>query len=173
MKKLILCLAVAVIMLACTQPPKTDESATKRADAMALYKKNLDVLKTGLQAFQNEQMEVWADGVAEDVAWTPASYGAPIGTKEDWRKVLTGYVTDWDSIRLKNPIFLPGLDTANYEPDGSVRYYGQWDAVHKSGIRTSVNFYGSYEFNKDSKIVSATDFFDVGGMMNSLAAKSK
>ena len=65
---------------------------------------------------------------------------------------------------------LVALDST-YAIDGSVRYYGNWDAVHKSGVKTSVNFYGTYEFNKDNKVVSGSEFFDVGGMMNAITPK--
>lgn len=173
MKKTILFAVLAVVVLACTQQPKTDDSSYKRAEALALYQKNMDVLKTGLRAFQNKQMEVWADGVADSCKWHSAAYGAQVGTKAEWGKVLMAYIADWDSITLKNAIYLPGVDTANYEPDGGVRYYGQWSGVHRSGVRTTINFYGFYEFNKANKIVSATDFFDVGGMMNAVMAKPK
>ena len=173
MKAAIICAIGSIVLLSCSQPPKVDEATTRRADAILLYQKNLAVLKLGLQAFQDEQMDVWADGVSDTVKWNSAAYGASVGSKEDWKKSLSGYVTNWDSIRLKSPIFLPGVDTASFEPDGSVRYYGTWTAIHSSGVRTSVNFYGSYDFNNDNKITGATDFFDYGGLMNSLMPKSK
>lgn len=173
MKKTRYFAVLAVVLLACNQQPKTDDTSYKRAEALALYQKNLEVLKTGLRAFQNEQMEVWADGVADSCVWHSAQYGTSEATKEAWGKVLMAYVADWDSITLKNAIYLPGVDTANFEPDGSVRYYGQWSGVHRSGVKTTISFYGSYAFNKANKIVSATDFFDVGGMMNAVMAKSK
>lgn len=173
MKKPIFWSILAVVLLACNQQPKTDDTSYKRAESLVLYQKNLEVLKTGLQAFQNEQMEVWADGVADSCVWQPAMYGVPDGTKEQWGKVLMTYISDWDSITLKNAIYLPGVDTANFEPDGSVRYYGDWSGVHSSGVKTTIHFYGSYEFNKANKIVSASDFFDVGGLMNAVAVKPK
>ncbi len=63
------------------------------------------------------------------------------------------------------------ISAATHEFDGSVRYYGQWDGVHKSGVKTSVNFYGTYDFNKDGKVVNGSDFFDVGGLMNAIKEK--
>lgn len=173
MKKPILCAVLAVVLLACNQQPKTDDTSYKRAEALALYQKNLDVLKTGLRAFQNEQMEVWADGVADSCVWHSAQYGTSDATKEAWGKTLMGYVTEWDSITLKNAIYLPGVDTANFEPDGSVRYYGDWSGVHRTGVKTAIRFYGSYEFNKANKIVSASDYFDFGGVWNAVMAKPK
>ena len=57
--------------------------------------------------------------------------------------------------------------------DGGVRCYGRWDGVHKSGVTTHVNYYGTFEFNKDGKISSANEFFDLGGLMNAVAPKKK
>src|SRR6185295_3974221 len=96
----------------------------------------------------------------------PAAYGAPDGTKEDWKKALSFYLANWDSLKLKDARFLPGVDSTTQEPDGSVRYYGKWTGVHKSGVRTSSTFYGSLEFNAESKITDASEFFDVGGLIN-------
>lgn len=172
MKKAISCAILAVVVLACGQQPKTDDASFRRSKSLALFEKNKEVLRIGLEAFQREQMEVWADGVSDTVVWISSAYGAKPGSKAEWRKALDVYITNWDSIRLKNAIFLPGLDTTNYEPDGSVRYYGQWDGVHISGTRTTVNFYGTYEFNTYNKIVSAQDFFDVSGLMNSVTPKA-
>ena len=173
MMKAIPCAILAVVMLACGQQPKTDEASFKRTKSLALFERNKEVLQIGLEAFQREQMEVWADGVSDTVVWNSSAYGSRPGSKEDWRKVLDVYITNWDSIRLNNAVFLPGLDTGNYEPDGSVRYYGQWDGVHISGIRTSINFYGTYEFNSVNKIVNAQDFFDVSGLMIAVSPKGK
>ena len=173
MKKVIFCVILSVALAACTQAPKTDETASKRASALALYQQNMTALKTGLQAFQNEQIDIWAQGIADNCVWNSGMYGSSPGTKADWSNVLSSYATDWDSIRLNNAVYLPGLDSASFEPDGSVRYYGQWTGLHKSGVRTSINFYGTYEFDTTNKIVNASDYFDMGGMMNAVMAKSK
>jgi len=39
-------------------------------------------------------------------------------------------------------------------------------------VKTSVNFYAAYEFNKDNKVIEAAEFFDLGGLMNAVAPKS-
>jgi hypothetical protein len=85
---------------------------------------------------------------------------------------LAAYIADWDTLKLMYPDFLPGIDSATHEFDGSVRYYGIWNGIHKSGVRTSVNFYATYDFDKDGKIVNASEFFDVGGLMNAINKKS-
>lgn len=164
----------SIAVLACNQPPpKTDDSAAKSAEAKALYEKNLSALKTMLKAFADEQIDACMAGVDDKVVWNSAAYGSQPGTKEDWKKVLTSYIDNWDSLQLVNPSFLPGIDSATQEPDGSVRYYGKWNGVHKSGLKTSVNFYATIEFNSENKIIEQSDFFDIGGLINAVSAKKK
>jgi hypothetical protein len=173
MKKSILWLGLSIAVLGCSQPQKPAEEVPSKSDeAMIQYEKNLGVLKASLTAFENEQIDEWANSLADNAVWNPASYGAPAGTKEDWKKTLTYYVTEWDSLRLTNPTFLPGIDSASHEPDGSVRYYGTWVGVHKSGMKTSINYYATLEFNNDNKVITASEFMDIGGLLNAIATKS-
>lgn len=169
MKKMIVCLVASFAILACNQEPKKETTVSANNDIKALYEKNLASLKSALAAFENEKIDDWAGYVADSVKWFPPYYGGVESKKEDWKKLLASYMADWDSLKLVNPNFLPGVDTATSEFDGSVRYYGTWNGVHKSGVHTSVNFYGSYDFNKDGKVTSASDFFDVGGLMNAVS----
>lgn len=173
MKKTILWIGLSLAVLACSQPQKpAEEAPTKSDEAKVKYEKNLAVLKATLTAFENEQIDEWAKGLADNVIWNPPSYGAPAGTGEDWKKALTYYVAEWDSIRLTNATFLPGIDSVSHEPDGSVRYYGTWVGVHKSGMRTSINYYGTLEFNNDNKVTSASEYMDISGLLNAVAPKS-
>lgn len=177
MKKLIVGLAVLAVVSACNQPAKTEEpSSPANASASdnetkALFEKNLGMLKDGISAFEKEDLNGWAATVADSAKWLSPAYGAVKGNKEDWKKALGGFTADWDSIKLVNPSFLPGIDSVTQQFDGSVRYYGEWQAVHKSGIRTRVNYYGTYDFNKDNKVVDASEFYDLGGLMNAVKGK--
>ena len=172
MKRLLIVLPVLLtILLSCNKPVKTETSAPVGNDMKALYEKNLSSLKTGISAFEKKDINGWAATVADSARWTPASYGAVESKKEDWKKELQAFIADWDSIKLVNPNFLPGIDSATHEFDGSVRYYGEWDGVHKSGVKTKVSFYGTYDFNKDNKVIFGAEFFDVGGLMNAVSGK--
>ena len=174
MKKLILWLGLSMAVLACSQPQKAAEEApTKSDEAKNKYEKNLAVLRASLTAFENEQIDEWANSLADNAVWNPPSYGAPAGTKEDWKKSLTYYAAEWDSIRLTNASFLPGIDSVSHEPDGSVRYYGTWVGVHKSGMKTSIHYYATLEFNSDNKVTSASEYMDIGGLINAVTPKSK
>ena len=181
MKKVFFFSLVLCVLFSCNESAKTDDTTSKSSDttstasttsdAKALYEKNLASLQAGITAFENEKIDDWAATVADAAVWNPPAYGAKPAGKEDWKKVLTAYIADWDSLKLVSPVFLPGIDSTTHEFDGSVRYYGKWEGVHKSGIKTSVSFYGSYEFNKDGKVVDGTEFFDVGGLMNAIKSK--
>jgi hypothetical protein len=74
-------------------------------------------------------------------------------------------------LKLTKTTFLPGVDSTTLQPDGSVRFYGVWVGTHKSGQQTSSKFYGSYDLNKDNKITSGDEYFDVGGLLNAVAPK--
>ena len=77
------------------------------------------------------------------------------------------------NLHLSNAQFLPGIDSATHQFDGSVRYYGTWNGVHSTGYTQQVKFYGTYEFNKDHRIISGNDYFDLGGMMNAINSRGK
>ena len=163
---------LALVLYSCKQTVKSESNSQSTA-AKKLYEKNLATLKDGIAAFENENIEQWAATVSDTTIWNAATYGASPATKEDWRKSLVAYFAEWDSIKLYYPDFLPGIDSATHEFDGSVRYYGIWNGVHKTGIKTSVNVYATYDFNSEAKIVNASEFFDVGGLMNAVNAKPK
>jgi limonene-1,2-epoxide hydrolase len=171
MKKLIFLCFVSLLILSCNQSSKKEETSSTGKDMKALYEKNLATLKTGIAAFEKKDMEAWAATISDTARWQPASYGAKEGKKEDWKKALSSYTENWDSLQLLHPRFLPGLDSATHEFDGSVRYYGQWSGVHKSGVKTVAGYYGTFDFNKDGKIIFGADYFDVGGLMNAVTPK--
>ena len=161
---------VSMMILSCSkdQQSAVDEEQ-KREDAKNLYKKNLANVRAAIKAFEEEDLEKWATYVADTVVYVPPAYGLPWGTKQDWTNSLVYFTSDWDSIKLKNAVFLPSLDTASFEFDGSVRYYGQWKGIHKGGKKTQINYYAYYKFNKANKITFAIEFFDVGGLTHAVA----
>jgi len=168
MKKIIFCMLVSVILSACNQSPSANSSVTR--EAKALYEQNLAVVKSVVNAFENEQIDALAATIADSAVWTTAAYGSVPGTKADWMKALSSYMADWDSLKLVEPLFLPGLNLETFEIDGTVRYYGHWTGVHKSGLKTDLSFYAAYQFNKDHKIVNASEFYDLGGLINAVSA---
>jgi hypothetical protein len=174
MKNSLLGSILLLVIAACNQPkpenPMAERNSTDSAMG-ALYEKNLAALQAGISAFESENADAWSAVVSDSVIFISPVYGDMDSSKAHWQQLISGYWADWDSLRLTNPIFLPGIDQQTHELDGSVRYYGEWKGVHKSGKRTTSRFYGTYDFNSDGKIISAAEFFDAGGLMNAIAAK--
>ena len=172
MKKVMILIFVSSSIYSCKVSVKS-EPVTTVSDAKKMYEKNLASLQKSITAFENENIEEWATTVSDTTIWNSAAYGTSPAGKEEWKNTLINYFKEWDSLTLNYPDFLPGIDSATHEFDGSARYYGIWTGVHKSGVRTSVNFYATYDFNSEGKIVNASEFFDMGGLMNAIKPKQK
>ncbi|UEG49643.1 hypothetical protein LK994_13455 [Ferruginibacter lapsinanis] len=171
MKKLHVCLIALLSMIACNQKPSMENADKKDSDAKAKYEKNLATVKASVVAFENKQADAFAATLADSAVWVPAVYGTVPGKKADYCNDSKWYWDNFDSIQLINAAYLPGLDSLTHEFDGSVRYYGTWISKHKSGVKTSLNYYATFDFNKDNKIVYAAEFYDAGGLMNAIKAK--
>lgn len=175
MRKLTVCCIALLSLMACNQKSSTENAGKmesgKDSDAKAKFEKNLATVKASVTAFENKQMDAFAATLADSAVWVPATYGAVAGKKEDYNKDSKWYWDNFDSIKLVDPIYLPGIDSATHEFDGSVRYYGTWTSKSKSGVKTSLNYYATFDFNKDNKIVYAAEFYDAGGLMNAIKAK--
>lgn len=175
MRKLLFLSVISLLAISCnSNEKKEDEAASKNDSGQALYDQNLAVVKNCLTAFENKNLTDFFANVADSVKWHSPVYGDDVHTKAHWTESLKYWTDNWDSLHLNNGNFLPGLDSATHKIDGSVRYYGRWDGVHKAtGIHTQVQVYETYEFNKDHKIVNDAQYFDVGGLMNAVQPRAK
>jgi hypothetical protein len=174
MKNLLFASVISLLLISCGENEKKEDDASKKITAMnALYEKNLAVLQSGFAAFEKKDISSFAANVSDNVMWNGASYGDTVHTKTQWLQGLKYYIDNWDSLQFNHAFYLPGIDSATRELDGSVRCYGRWDAVHKSGVKTHVKYYATFDFNGDNKISSASEFFDVGGLMNAVTPKKK
>lgn len=176
MRKLMMVSTFALLALACnTSQTKTGgESATAgSSDSMkTLYEKNLALVKANVSNFENKDLDAFFVHIADTVTWNSPMYGDTVTTKAHWMESIKYWTDNWDSLKLVNPIFLAGVDAVTNMPDGSVRYYGQWNGVHKAtGNHTSVQIYEYMNFNADHKVAADGQYFDVGGLMNAAAAK--
>lgn len=175
MRKLLFAGIITIMVAGCSQPEKKEDTAAsdKGTEMKALYEKNLATTKDFIAAFEKEDIDAQAALIADTAVWNSPAYGDTVHTKKHWLESLKGYMDNWSNLHLTNPNFLPGIDSATHDFDGSVRYYGRWDGTHSSGVATKVFFYGTYEFNKDNKLISGSDYFDLGGMMNAVQGKTK
>jgi hypothetical protein len=179
MKKVFFALAIILLAFGCNQSEKKedtspqDASASKNDDMKALYEQNLATLKTFIADFEKEDIDGQAAQLADSAVWNSPAYGDTVHTKKHWLEAQKNYMDNWSDLHLSDAQFLPGIDSATHEFDGSVRYYGNWSGVHSSVAYDHIKFYGTYNFNKDHKIISGNDFFDLGGLMNAVQAKAK
>lgn len=174
MKKILFAVSIILMSIGCKQTEKTDAtSSSKNADTQALYEQNLSTLKTFISDFEKEDIGGQAALIADSAWYSSAAFGDTVHTKEHWLEGQKFFMDNNSNLHLSNAQFLPGIDSATHQFDGSVRYYGTWSGVHSTGVASSVKFYGTYDFNKDHKIISGNDFFDLGGMMNNINSKGK
>ena len=179
MKKVFIAAIITLMVAACNQAEKKAEAspdnvASSKSDEMkTLYEQNLSTLKTFIADFEKEDIDGQAALIADSAVWSSAVYGDTVFSKKHWVESQKYFMDIFSNLHLSNAQFLPGIDSATHEFDGSVRYYGNWGGVNSSGVSGSVKFYGTYDFNKDHKLISGNDFFDVGGMMNAVQPKSK
>ncbi len=166
--RLLILSALTLVLFSCNSDEKT-ETSPGNSDMKALYEQNLGIVKSNIAAFEKKDMDALFANVADTVTWNSPVYGDTVTTKAHYRESLQYWVDNWDSLHLVNPIFLEGVNTDTNMPDGSVRYYGEWDGVHKAtGKHTHVQIYEFYNFNSEHKIGAAGTFFDVGGLMNAV-----
>src|SRR5262245_12740140 len=139
--KPLFCSAIILTLLACNDQSKQStevKSTSSSTDMKALYEKNLATLKYAVAALEKEDIKQFDSNYADSVKFHPAVFGMPDGGKAELKNYVSMYFADWDSLKLVESNFLPGLDSATHEINGSARYYGVWSAVHKSGFKAKL-----------------------------------
>jgi hypothetical protein len=161
----ILCLSF--LFIACQPAP--DNSANEA------FEKNSKTVLTVLEGFQNEDLDHQAY-YATDFVGSVTGFGAEKDSvnleesiaqdKQNW-KVL-------DFKLLTDPlVLLPGVNVDTKMADGSVRYYGAWEATlpatdsteAKSGV---LKMYASFDFNEEGKIIFEQGYGDFSGIIRYL-----
>lgn len=176
MKRLFFASIITLMVASCSRPSQkentaTNNNSTKDDDMKALYEANLAAYKSQVAAFEKEDLSAWASTIDDNAVWLSPAYGDTVKTKAHWMESIKNIMDSNSNLHLTNAQFLPGVDSATQKPDGSVRYYGTWHATSASGKEINVKFYGTYDFNKDHKIISGNEFYDVGGVMNAVRSK--
>ena len=156
MKKLSILLIAGAMAVAC--------SNGKHAE----FEKNTEAAKAYFKLHESENAEEMFTYLSEDLTWHMPGYGMGIGGIEEVKAAILGYQAGFDNMVFTADYWLPGVDTETGVPDGSTRVYGTWTSVYaETGQELSLTSYHSFEF-KDGKIINGGDWFDLGGMMNSL-----
>ena len=161
MKKLFIIILSVLFVYSCTN------NAYK-----AEFEKNTEIAKAYLKLHEEENAEAMFEYLHPEIEWHMPVYGMDMGGLEDVKTAIRGYQSEFDNMKFSANYWLPGVNTETGIPDGSTRVYGTWTSTHAlTGKETSLTTYHSFEFN-DGKIFRGGDWFDLGGMMNSLSPKS-
>jgi hypothetical protein len=95
-------------------------------------------------------------------------YGSEMANAYDLKEAIVNYQKEFDNMKFTADYWLPGVDPETGKLDGSTRTYGTWTADHvASGKSVELTAYHAFSF-VEGKISGGGDWFDVGGMMNSL-----
>lgn len=161
MKKLTLIIAFLTIAYGCNSN-----------DYLMEFEKNTETAKAYFKLHEAENAEAMFEYLHPDIEWHMPAYGAPMGGIDDVKAAIVGYQENFDELSFTANYWLPGVNTETGIPDGSTRVYGTWTAIHNvTGKKVELTIYTSFEF-KDGKIFRGGDWFDLGGMMNSLMSDS-
>jgi hypothetical protein len=98
---------------------------------------------------------------ADNFIWSPPAVGMDSIPKDKWYAAMKEFMSTYNDITFTNPLWRKGVDSANNN-DGSVRVYGLWNSKFASSGKTGLlKYYSSFEFNKEGKIVSQLEFYNM------------
>src|SRR6056300_1405194 len=134
----------------------------------AEFEKNTQLAKDYFNQFEMKNEDAVFAYLHPDIEWHMPVYGMDLGGIDEVKAAIQGYHAEYENLKFTADYWLPGVNTETGVPDGSARVYGTWTSTHKrTGKKTNLTSYHSFEF-KDGKIIRGGDWFDLGGMMNSL-----
>lgn len=166
MKQLFVLSLLLVVLVACQ--PAQDNSA------MEAFEKNAATTKAYLKGFQDENVDYSlfsSDFTSRDTGVGPERVYTLEEMKESDMAMLARYdfkLIGFDTLRL-----LPGVNNLTTKPDGSVRYYGDWEitkpATDSTEARSAIlKAYESLDFDKEGKIFFQQIYGDFTGVMRAL-----
>jgi len=134
----------------------------------AEFEKNTQMAKDYFNQFEMKNEDAVFAYLHPDIEWHMPVYGMDMGGINEVKAAIQGYHAEYENLKFTADYWLPGVNTETGVPDGSTRVYGTWTSTHKrTGKKTNLTSYHSFEF-EDGKIIGGGDWFDLGGMMNSL-----
>lgn len=165
MKHFFLILFSSILFVGCQE--KKDNSVNEA------FEKNSKTVKANIQNWQNETPDysMYSDKfVMRDTGVNGKDSLTLADMKENDKMLLKNY----DFKFLTDPVvLLPGVNPDTKEPDGSVRYYGNWEvtipATDSTEAKSAVlKYYQSFDFDADGKIIYEQGYGDFGGLMMQL-----
>lgn len=159
----ILCLALLIV--GCKEAP--DNSANE------LFEKNSETALKSMLDWESETLDysVYADSAVAYSTYFGAEKDSVMIHSDESKADDKAFLERYDFKLVTNPpAFLPGVNPDTKLPDGSVRYYGEWEVTlpatdsteAKSGI---IKLYESFDFDADGKIAVQQGYGDYSGLM--------
>ena len=167
MKNIIYYTILSFVLISCNSSTKqvdnseesvAVEQAETSSDIKTTYDRNLANFKAMLDAWNNQDVEAATNLMADDFIETGTGYGEPDRNKEEWKAGNEGMMSIMKPT-LKQAIYLPGIDTASLQMDGSVRYYGTWNFA-VGDKNEDIKVYGTADFNDEGLITSLAHYAD-------------
>ena len=187
-KLLSLALLAVATLFGCKEAAEAEsEVAMEEAESpdYADFDRKVAVITAFYEAHSNEDLAAVTEMLSDTMQWSPPGYnGNKWLGKEDLLGALKGYHDGFEDIA-----YVPGIvtadDTVNGFWSGSVfpeaganntanviRVYGTWHAKYtETGNEIGLKFFSLVAVNEDGKIVSASDYFDAGGLMQQAMAE--
>jgi ketosteroid isomerase-like protein len=132
------------------------------------FEKNTATAKKYFELHESEDADAMFELLHSDLEWHMPVYGSEMANAYDLKEAIVNYQKEFDNMKFTADYWLPGVDPETGKLDGSTRTYGTWTADHvASGKSVKLTAYHAFSF-VDGKISGGGDWFDVGGMMNSL-----
>ena len=187
-KMLYLALLAMVMFFACKQTAEVEEEmATEEAAGpdYADFDRKVAVIAAFYEAHGNEDLAAQTAMISDTLQWSPPGYnGNKWLGKEELLAALKGYHDGFDNIKFTSGIItaddkVGGFWSGSVYPEETatndadvIRVYGTWNATHtESGKEIGVKFYSTISVNADGQIAAASDYFDVGGIMDQIEAE--
>lgn len=156
---------LAILIVACQ--PKADNSAKEA------FEKNSETVKANLKGFESENVDY--SQYAENFVFMDTGFGSKDSLSlDDMKNMDKTMWANYDFKLLTDPlVLLPGVNTETKQPDGSVRYYGNWQvtlpATDSTEARSgAIHIYEYFVFDENGKIIQQGGYGDFGGLFNYL-----
>jgi hypothetical protein len=135
---------------------------------MSSYENNKATLEKMFAGFESQELD--STILAENFVEIGTGYEEPDRNKEESMENWNGMMSMM-SMNLKNAVYLPGVDTANFALDGSVRYYGTWEMTMGEASK-DLMAYGSMDFNDEGQITNLQHYADFTATVEALMAEN-
>ncbi|CAI8282977.1 MAG: Uncharacterised protein [Owenweeksia sp. TMED14] len=177
MKKIILGLSiVGLASVACNQNASSDHEGHALMIQGEKFNKNCETVRAHIDEFQAENVDY--SNYADDFYMISTAFDARKDTisLDELMDSDQNFWRTYDAELVTELVLLPGVLAETGEPNGSVRYYGQW-RITKAATDTSeakealLKLYESFDFDEEGKISVQMHYGDMGLAFQHLEGK--